>query len=226
MQKLYSVSAAVLATVLWLMVPGAVIAQEDSPSETELAAQRDEQGRQLYMAGAAAFEEGRFFDALDYFQTSYQLTQRPELLFNIGQTADRLWLDELAIESFQGYLGALPDAPNREPVLERLRILREAVALREVEVAAEVARDESPNGEDATQDASDEERAAVAVLAADPDPASSRRQSILTRWWFWTAVGVVVAGGVAAGVLLTDPADAELVQGNLGATVFTLRGAP
>jgi len=218
-----------LAALLWLTGPGVTAAQEDSPSESDLAAQRDEQGYQLYMAGAAAFQEGRFFDALDYFQTSYQLTQRPELLFNIGQTADRLRLDDLAIESFQGYLGALPDALNREAVLERLRILREAVALREAEAAEELRRDQAGNAaqDDALRDGQTAaDRDAAAALSTQPTPDASAGQSILSRWWFWTAVGVVVAGGVAAGVLLTRPGDAELVQGNLGVTVFTLGGAP
>ena len=30
------------------------------------------------------------------------------------------------------------------------------------------------------------------------------RPSVLSRWWFWTAVGAVVAGGVTAGVLLAE----------------------
>ena len=33
--------------------------------------------------------------------------------------------------------------------------------------------------------------------------------SIATKWWFWTAIGVVVAGGVTAAILLSQPAGEE-----------------
>jgi hypothetical protein len=36
--------------------------------------------------------------------------------------------------------------------------------------------------------------------AAEPE----RRPRVYERWWFWTIVGVAVAGGVTAGVLLAN----------------------
>lgn len=36
--------------------------------------------------------------------------------------------------------------------------------------------------------------------------APERRPRVYERWWFWTIVGVVVAGGVAAGVVLANQA--------------------
>ena len=196
---------------------GNVHAQEAAnSSEADLAAQRDEQGRQLFLSGQQAFEEGRFFDALDYFQTSYQLTQRPQLLFNIGQTADRLRLDELAIESFQGYLGALPDAANRDAVHERLRILREAVERAAAESAAED-REPASDGESADDGVqeilSDTSTPPAAVEAAD---------SRSYRWLWWTLAGVAVAAGVTAGVVLAQSNEGDLREGNVGGIVFTL----
>lgn len=40
--------------------------------------------------------------------------------------------------------------------------------------------------------------------AITADPQTFRRQPVYARWWFWTAVGVLVAGGVAAGVVLAN----------------------
>ncbi len=41
-------------------------------------------------------------------------------------------------------------------------------------------------------------------LTQTPPPSGDRSEgSILGRWWFWTAVGAVVAGGVTAGLLLS-----------------------
>ena len=48
-----------------------------------------------------------------------------------------------------------------------------------------------------------ENRVDLAQSPASAPPAAAPESSILGRWWFWTAIGVVVAGGVAAGLLLT-----------------------
>lgn len=47
-----------------------------------------------------------------------------------------------------------------------------------------------------------------------PTPAT-QHESVLTRWWFWTAIGAVVAGGVAASVVLLS-SDASPDCGTLG----------
>ena len=43
-------------------------------------------------------------------------------------------------------------------------------------------------------------------LAAVPAPAVVADQSVFSRWWFWTAVGAVVVGGVTAGVVASQGA--------------------
>jgi hypothetical protein len=43
----------------------------------------------------------------------------------------------------------------------------------------------------------------VDLTQATPSSQAQPEGSILGRWWFWTAVGVVVAGGVTATLLLT-----------------------
>jgi hypothetical protein len=45
------------------------------------------------------------------------------------------------------------------------------------------------------------------VLVARPDSAGATGEShpVYKRWWFWTAIGVVVAGGVAAALLIPGP---------------------
>ena len=42
------------------------------------------------------------------------------------------------------------------------------------------------------------------ALAPVTAPLAQEDPSILSRWWFWTAVGAVVVGGVTAGVLATQ----------------------
>jgi len=49
-----------------------------------------------------------------------------------------------------------------------------------------------------------QEQALTIALAAVPAPVVSEDKSIFSRWWFWTAVGAVVVGGVTAGVVATQ----------------------
>ena len=88
----------------------------------------DNEARALFEAGQVAFSEGRFENALEYFERAYELSQRPALLYNIGSSADRLRQDARALEAFEAYLVAMPDADNRQHVEARMAVLREAVA--------------------------------------------------------------------------------------------------
>jgi hypothetical protein len=54
---------------------------------------------------------------------------------------------------------------------------------------------------------------AVADLTATPTP--TRSTPLYGRWWFWTGVGVVLAGGVTTVLLLTRSRGPDLVNGTL-----------
>lgn len=140
MRYLVTPALALLCAALWLS-PGVVAAQDATTDEARLA----------FTRGSAAYEAGRYDEALSAFQHAYELTHAPELLYNIGSVAERLRRDELAIESYEGYLRATPGASDRAAVEARLRILREASAearddeeiqRREVEEAERLARDD------------------------------------------------------------------------------------
>jgi tetratricopeptide (TPR) repeat protein len=61
------------------------------------------------------------------------------------------------------------------------------------------------------------------ALAPDKGPIGAERsQSLLAQWWFWTAVGVAIAGGVTAGVLLQSPGTKAPTPG-VGGVVSVLR---
>jgi len=68
----------------------------------------DQEARALFDAASVAFEEGRYENALEYFQRSYALSRRPQLLYNIGVTAERLRLDREALEAFRSFLELAP----------------------------------------------------------------------------------------------------------------------
>lgn len=163
---------------------------------------RDEEARRLFQAGQIAYEDARYADALGYFERSYELSQRPELLFNIGQTADRLRDDERAIAAFERYVELLPDAENRRQVEVRLDILRTR--------STPVADPPAPSAE--------EPRSELAQPPEEPRP---------RRWWIGVVVAVaVVAAGAGIAIALTrDAGTQEPLAGDVGpgGVVFTLR---
>ncbi|HEX7480790.1 MAG TPA: hypothetical protein VF331_23515, partial [Polyangiales bacterium] len=88
---------------------------------------RDKEARALFEQGKKAYEDGMYREAWGYFRDSYKLSERPQLLYNIGQTADRVGMDADALKAFKMYLDRLPDAQNRREVDNRIRALEERV---------------------------------------------------------------------------------------------------
>jgi len=157
--------------------PATAHAQAEAASTTEEEStdtpSRDREARAIYEAAVVAFDEGRFEDALRLFRRAYELSERAELLFNVGTAADRLRYNEEALEAFEAYLAARPDADNRANVEARIAVLRRAIA--------DAAR---PTPEPSI----------VVVREREPGtepPAKS-------RWWIGLLAGVVVAAGAAA----------------------------
>jgi len=121
----------------------------------------DKKARELFEKGRVAWDEGRFREAWEFWHHSYRLSRRPELLYNVGQAADRLRMDREALEAFRLYLAKNPDAANRKEVENRIRILE-----REVDSA-------SPERTDYLSEGLNDEAAASppAAPAAEGEPA-------------------------------------------------------
>ncbi|MBK7156208.1 MAG: tetratricopeptide repeat protein [Sandaracinaceae bacterium] len=119
-------------------------ARAQSPAAAA-SSNRDADARSLFMLGQAAYEQGRFEDALGFFQQAFDLSGRASLQYNIAQAADRIRDDRRAVAAFEAYLRDVPDAPQRESVEARLAILRAAIAADDAaDAAAAAAADEAP----------------------------------------------------------------------------------
>lgn len=185
---------------------GTALAQTGAPTESELA---EEEARGLFDAGFAAYEAGRYEDALRYFQRAHDISGRPQLLFNVAQCYDRLRHDELAIATFERYLEALPDADNRIQVEARIRALRDGIARRQaaaVPTPTEVAASAEPTGP-----------AEPANPLTDSNPHRGRRIALATTG------GVVAVAAVVLTILLVRGGDADYAPSPVG-TVFALDG--
>ena len=184
-------------TLCLVVLPTAASAQEaTAPAAVAQKSETDEEARGLFQAGRAAYGRGRFGDALRYFQQAYELSDRPRMLYNIGQAADKLRQDKVALDAFQLYLERMPDAHNREMLEQRIATLAEVVETQEAIAAQEVARAAGlPDPEPATEPQVDN-----AAMTADLDADDG---ALTGQWWFWGAAGGAVAA-IVVGVVLAS----------------------
>jgi len=202
-------------------VPQSARAQEAAPADAEAddATSAEDQARELFNRGAQAFDEGRYDAALGYFEDAYRISERHLLLYNIGQAQDRLRRDEEALATFRRYLEIVEDPPYRLQVESRIRNLEESVERRQREHEALEAA-ERREEELRHQEPGD----SGALSPSGPDRVDEDDGGILSQWWFWTIVGVVVVGGIAIGVgAAASGGTEEPPAGDVGGVIRTLR---
>jgi hypothetical protein len=95
-----------------------------SPALAQRLSPRDTEARNLFEAGRLALRDGRFEEAWTHFSRSYELSQRPALLYNMGVAADRLHHTRDALDAFERYLASSRTVENRAEVERRIEILR------------------------------------------------------------------------------------------------------
>lgn len=198
-----------------LLVPLNAHAQ---PAATET---QDEEARLHFQIGESALSDGRYQEALTNFQRSYELSQRPELLFNIGVAHDRLRHDEEALDHYRRFLAALPDAPNRNDAESRIAVLERTLAEEATEEEAAAAEEGASSPDLSPENVANQSADVNAAVA--PTPHDESEGGIASKWWFWAIVGVVVIGaGVGIGVAAAG-GDAPDIQNPVGERFETLR---
>lgn len=169
--------------------------------------------RGSYQKAIDQFDAGKYDEAFANFQSAYQRRQMPWLLVNIGRTAQRLGRPAEAIQYYERYKKAEPniDAETEKRInryIEQARALLEQTPEQQPlqgkpsEPTPEVKPSEPPKPS---------LQPSLVVQPVDK-PAS---QPVYKKWWFWTIIGVAVAGGVAgavAGATLSKSPPAEPFQ--------------
>jgi tetratricopeptide (TPR) repeat protein len=112
-----------LVALVALAWPELAFAQA-APADT---ARPDPQAKSHFEAGVAAYEEGRFRDAVERFKEADALAPSALLSFNIAKVYERMADNRNALAYYRDYLRRLPDADNRRAVSERVRDLEEAL---------------------------------------------------------------------------------------------------
>jgi tetratricopeptide (TPR) repeat protein len=153
----------------------------------------DQVARGLFQAGKAAYQAGKYADALSFFEQAHARSGRPELLFNIAQSAERVRQDEKALEMFRAYLTQVPNAANRVEVEARIKQLEQWVAEQDKAVAPVAPIAVAPTPAETAEQAPSSQSDPAYTEGDD----SAESAPVTEKWWFWTGIGAVVVGGTA-----------------------------
>jgi hypothetical protein len=215
MSRFRSLGLVVVVGLIWsLGVTPAAFAGKDSEKQAELKARQ-------------AFAASRYDEAIEIFAQLYAETLNPIYLRNIGRCHQKKREPEKAIDAFQDYLakGKSVTPSERKEIqgyikdMEQLRDdqakEREAAAAKTFTPLAGPATNPTGPGPVIVNVAPGPNPNAVTTLPPSNDPGNptllatpgsrpppEENHPIYTRWWFWTALGVVAAGGVAAALLI------------------------
>jgi tetratricopeptide (TPR) repeat protein len=147
----------------------------------------------LYERAKAASAAGDPDEALRLYKLAHEVRPDPLLLFSIARILHKQGKTQEAVPYYTRFLAAPTDDPvPRKKAEEYLAQIREGN--RPTQAAATPAA--------ATPAAATPAAATPAPIQAptptSPTPVESK--PVYKKWWFWTLIGVGVAGGVAAGV--------------------------
>jgi tetratricopeptide (TPR) repeat protein len=197
--------------VAWAVVLGTVapVSAAGSAEATRLR-----EAREHYEQAVAHYNLDEFTPALAEFREAYRLKPDPSFLFNIAQCHRKLGDTDAALDFYRKYLRSLPDAPNRADVERMIADLRARQAATPAPSAPAPAVEAPPAAPVLVPSPPAAAPPAALVVTTAPAPAIETPAPIYRRWWFWTALGAVVVGGVVATVALTRSGP-QPYQGNL-----------
>jgi tetratricopeptide (TPR) repeat protein len=169
------------------------------------------EARKAFKTASEEYKVGNFEAALEGFSLAYKLSERPQLLFNLGQCHKELKNWERALFFFNSYLRDVPDAMNADLVrglITEVETELEAQRLKEEE-------EEQRKREAAEREAEEAERRA-ALEKAQIEAAKKQAEldvPVYKKWWFWTAIGgglaLVAGGGTAAAIVVANQPTTE-----------------
>lgn len=158
--------------------------------------------------GKRAYRTGQYDQAVAAFEAAYTIKPEPLFLFNMAQARRLSGRNQEALQLYERYLQNDPGSELREKTEGYIAEVKTKLAL--ARPAKEPGLPTSGGTETPLLKSS---ALSNALLAAQP----STSRPIYKRWWFWTSVGVAVAGAtIAAGLTVyahpPDVSDAAKVR--------------
>jgi hypothetical protein len=163
--------------------------------------------------GSRLYEQGRYDDAVAELKAGYALDARPEFLYALGQAERKRGDCKAAIGWYQRYIDSGPTSQRTVATLSQIDRCKEELAAsttrppppapppRSVEPTTPPPV-EPPPAPPTVATPSEPPPAAASAAAPARDTSPHAATPLYKRWWLWTIVAVVVAGGVGAGVAI------------------------
>jgi tetratricopeptide (TPR) repeat protein len=215
-QRLTGASVVLLAALL--LAGGAVRAAD----------LRIESSREHSQQGDAYYKLEKYANAITEYEQGYLAKSDPSFLYNIAQCHRLMGESAEAIKFYRRFLKDAPNAPNRAIAEKHIKDLEGAAAQKSAPppvaaAPATPAPPAAPASPAMVVTSAPAAPAPAALVLSSPPPAPpplaagsinenvpppsvARSHPFYTRWWFWTAVGAVVVGGVVVAVAVKhDP---------------------
>jgi tetratricopeptide (TPR) repeat protein len=158
------------------------------------------EAKEHWQKGAAAYDVGRYEEAVKEFEESYRLAPRSAILFDLARTETKLGHEDKAIDYLERYLKSDPDGPDAASVRSELEARKGAMAARHERARAEADAALAKKSAEEAIRSKDLEREVQAT--AERRAADARKRKIVRISGF--TLGVVglglVGGGVGLGI--------------------------
>lgn len=113
------------------MIVCAVSAFLVAPRSARADETTEKQAYSLFERGEAAYESGRFDEAIALLSESYKLKPEPVLLYNLGRAYEGIGDLAAAARHYEQFIAANPTTPDRGALEHRIATLRRQLAERE-----------------------------------------------------------------------------------------------
>jgi tetratricopeptide (TPR) repeat protein len=197
-----------ISAILLLLAAGRVHAEDDAKAH--------------YQKATAHFAVGEYHDAAIEYEEAFKLKQDPAILFNAAQSFRLAGDNQKALLLYNNIIKLYPGTKYAKDSKERIEKLAQGTPAPAPTAPAPTAPPPAPVAAPAAPapapvtpitpppsaapplapETSAPPSAAATVVSTPAPP--SEGAPVYTKWWFWTAIGVVAVGAIVAGVALSS----------------------
>jgi len=121
---------AALAAMMMLLCSATAWAADPDQIFDDLSEAEKVELIELIDEGSAAYDEGRFEQAVNVFHQAYELAPLPDFLYRLGLAYERLGEDARAVEYYRSFLNEVPRAEERGRIESTIDVIERRLASR------------------------------------------------------------------------------------------------
>src|SRR6185312_355811 len=161
-------------------------------------------GAEHLVRGSRLYNEGRYDEAIAELQAGYAIDPRPDFLYALGQAERKRGDCKAAVAWYERYVATGPSSQRTVATLVQIdRCKQELASATPSTTTTAPPAPATPVEPPPSSAQPPSEAPATATATTTPTTeAPAGRTPLYKRWWLWTTVAVVVAGGVGAGVAI------------------------